>query len=203
VSGGRTDQKVRSRGRHGIRGWLGGLAVPVIAILVAGIAIAAVIVFYHYPVSSQGKAPQFYLEQGSNYDTANSLGLFHATSQGTPSNISGGTTLFVNTTFGSSDTYLLNVLDVYNATSATLHKPVYLWVNGTLPTDVWMYYASSPITFTGSPTPPTLSGTNWTSGAQISLSVNAGPAVEVYFAFVLTGTASGVGDLYFQYSITG
>ena len=194
--------RTREAPRQGRRlgGILTGAAALLVVLALAGVALAGVVVYYSYTVASTPASPVFYLQDGPNYASANAMGLFTATMTGSPSNVVAGTTIDVNTVAGSSDTYLLNVLDVYNSSSITAHA--YLWINGTLPTGVSMYYSTTPIHLTGSPTPPTVSGTLWVTGAQIPLST-AGPAVvEEYFAFALTGAAMGPGTLSFQYQVT-
>ncbi len=171
----------------------------VASLLVAGLVAGMVILLYSNPVSTTGTNPNFYLQQGPDYSSANTLGLFTAVESGTPSNVVSGTTIDVNTVAGSEDVYLLNVLDVYNATSA-LTSHVYLYINGTLSSGVTMYYGPTHITATYSAGSYSLSGTAWTSGTQIALN-GAGPAVELFLAFALTGSASGSGTLYFSYVI--
>lgn len=104
-----------------------------------------------------------------------------------------GTTITVNTVSGSGNVYLLNVLDIYNGSALT--TPQYVYINGTLPTGVTMYYSSTSITFNGA----SVSGTSWVSGTQIRL---VGAAADLYLAFVLTGAATGTGTLGFQYLVT-
>jgi len=169
-------------------------AILSMAIMV-GAAAATVIIVYSNPVSTTGVSPELYLQDGPNYASANTLGLFTATQTGSPANVVTGTTITVNTVTGSANVYLLNVLDIYNASSLTTQ--VYVYINGTLPTGVSMYYSSTSITFSG--TPP-VSGTLWVTGTQIPL--KGGAAADLYLAFVLTGAATGTGTLGFQYLVT-
>lgn len=171
-----------------------GLASLLVVLAISGVALASVIIVYDYSISTKPVAPQFYLQDGPNYASANALGLFTAKQTGSPANVSSGTTIRVNTTYGSANVYLLNVLDIYNSSSVTTH--VYVYINGTLPTGVSMYYSPSPITFSGT----AVSGTLWATGTQIPLT--GGSAVDLYLAFALTGAATGTGTLGFQYLVT-
>ncbi|EQD76994.1 hypothetical protein B1B_01314 [mine drainage metagenome] len=162
--------------------------------IMVGAAAATVIIVYSNPVSTTAVSPELYLQDGPNYASANTLGLFTATQTGSPANVLTGTTITVNTVTGSVNVYLLNVLDIYNASALTTH--VYVYINGTLPTGVSMYYSSTAITFNGN----AVTGTLWVTGTQIPL--KGGAAADLYLAFVLTGAATGTGTLGFQYLVT-
>jgi len=196
------------------------ITVGIALILVMGIAIAGVFVVYYYPTSttSTGTAT-IYLEQGPNYPNANALGLVSG-GTGQATEITSTTTIDVNGVTGAEDTYLLNVFEVVN-TSSGVKGPVYLYINGTLPTGVTLYWDNTTeMTFSGSPSgtysivqgPDTTksssngngsisgSGTYFTSG-PIPLTANgAGTPNTLYIAFVITGSAAGNGDLYLQVS---
>lgn len=170
-----------------------GLASVLVVLAISGVALASVVVVYTYSISTAPASPLIYLQDGPNYASANALGLFTATQTGTPPNVVSGTTITVNTVSGSGNVYLLNVLDIYNGSALT--TPQYVYINGTLPTGVTMYYSSTSITFNGA----SVSGTSWVSGTQIRL---VGAAADLYLAFVLTGAATGTGTLGFQYLVT-
>lgn len=183
------------------------VTVGIVLILVASLVSAAVFIVYEYPNSTTGSAAQIYLEKGPNYANANALRLFYT---GSATAIASGTTLDVNTTAGSYDVFLLNVLKVVN-TSAGVTGPLFLYINGTLPTGVTLYYDNATeMTFSGTDT-GTYSVVQGTGAGNGSLSGGVSPfsakipltgSRTLYISFELTGTASGSGTLYFQVSIT-
>ncbi len=145
---------------------------------------------------SEGERAAFYLQDGPNYASAHALGLFTVTETGSPLNVASNATIGVNTVAGSARVYLLNVLDIYNASS--MDSPVYVIINGTLPSGVTMYYGTTPASFNGT-TSTIVDAAQWATGAHIQLPSLATPGADLYFAFALTGSASGSGSLTLQY----
>jgi len=187
------------------------ITVGIVLIMVMATALAGVFIVYYYPTSttSTGTAT-IYLEQGPNYPNANALGLVSGVETGTE--ITSGTTIYVNGTTGAQDTYLLNVFEVVNI-SKGVKGPVYLYINGTLPTGVTLYWDNTTeMTFKGSDSGAysivqgsgagngSKSGTDFSSGAIPLTASKANTPYTLYIAFVITGSASGPGTLYLQVS---
>jgi len=187
--------------KRGITEWKVGhlsFVILVIILLVAGVVLGEVLINYTYSVSTSSVKPKIYFEDGPYYTYAHNMGLITATMSGNPANISSSTTITINTVAGSGETYLLNVLEIYNGTSG-MKGIVYIYINGTLPSIVTMYYSSTLSTL-GSGTPPVPTGTQWVSGSKIHLSGSA-----LYISFVISGTSiptSETGTLYVQYTIS-
>ena len=164
--------------------------------IVPGLVVASVVIGFVYPMSTSAIPSPFRLQQGPGYSIASSLGLTSAI-EDSNGNVASGTTINVNSTAHSSDVYLLNVLQIYNASTKWPAGAVAsVYINGTLPAGVEMYYSTSPMTFDGT----SVSGTLWTTGAHIALPASSGN-VELYFSFVVAGGSTGTGQLTFQYNV--
>ena len=168
-----------------------------LALVVPVLVTATVVISNQYSLTASSTNPDIFLAEGPNYGAANQLGLLipptTLTVEGQQYIPSGSVT--VNTVTGSSDVYLLNVLEVYN-TTFTGDYPVSLTISGTLPTGVTLYYATSPMTFSGS---SITGGTEWTSGTP-SISITSTGTV-LYFSFALSGSVSGTTTLTFQFTV--
>ncbi|MGC9176763.1 MAG: hypothetical protein ACP5F1_06795, partial [Thermoplasmata archaeon] len=138
------------------------LAIILIVFLLPALVLASVIITYTYPINISQEPPAVYLTTGPNYQTYNNSGQFQATVNGVPPNIWSGTTIYMNWTFF----YLLSsgslpfVLQINN----TLNNAVSLWINGSLPGSITMYYKNSP---NGKNL-----GTQWVSGQKIVIKEN-------------------------------
>jgi len=195
------------------------ITVGMVLIMVMATALAGVFIVYYYPTSttSTGTAT-IYLEQGPDYPNANALGLVSG-GAGPNTEIISTTTIGVNGVTGAEDTYLLNVFEVVNS-STGVKGPVYLYINGTLPTGVTLYWDNTTeMKFSGTDSGtysivqgPTangnkngngsISGSGYLSSGAIQLTANtAGTPYTLYIAFVITGSASGSGTLYLQVSV--
>lgn len=193
------------------------LTVGIALLIVLGVAAASVFIVYEYSTSTKPATSDFYLAAGPNYATALTLGLVSGgTTAGTE--INSGTSLTINTVSGSGDTYLLNVFEVVNS-SSNIKGAVYLYINGTLPSGVTIYWDNTTeMTFSGTdagtytivngkaPGNGSIAGTGstFTSG-PIPLTSNKATTPSpytLYISFALTGAASGTYTLYFQYSVT-
>ncbi|MGC8619431.1 MAG: hypothetical protein ACP5LA_02820 [Thermoplasmata archaeon] len=178
----------------------------IFAILLPTLVVATVVISYTYPISVSTNNVNVYLATGENYATANELGFMSINSVPSTSpvgtEIPNGETITINGASGSpGNTTLLNVLEIYNATSGSYTwngGTLNLWINGTLPNGVTLYYSTSPITF-GTP-----SGTSWISGTQYTLGskLTLPPSTTLYLAFQINGGVTGSGHLYIQYSPT-
>ncbi|MEM1756236.1 MAG: hypothetical protein QW295_05580, partial [Thermoplasmata archaeon] len=111
----------------------------IFAILLPTLVVGMVVLSYTYPTSTSGKAPEVYLAQGPNYNAANSLGLFYA--KQVSNNISSGTTIYFNYTYGAYNEALLNVLEIVNG--VTGRTVTITFDNVTLPSGVTMYISTS------------------------------------------------------------
>jgi hypothetical protein len=172
----------------------------VLAFLLPALVTATVVISYTYPINTSTSTPTIYLGTGENYVTANSMHLINATNVKSPAAnviIPSGTKIYINGTSDAANTTLLNVLEIYN-TSSGLKGTVNVWINGTLPTGVTMYYSASPITYSSSGSGSWISGTKWSSGAEIPLP----SSTTIYLAFQVLGTATGAASLNIQYSVT-
>ena len=152
------------------------ISLPVIA--------GSVIVGYNYNIQVSQIQPGAYLTYGKNYQTYNSSDLIGAYASGTPPVIASGTTIYFNRTllnlFGNDN--MLFVLQVNN----TYSHSIYLWINGSLPSGITMYYKNH-----DSGSNP---GTAWNSGTRIK--INSGK--NVYLSFSV-GVSSSSGSLEFTY----
>ena len=187
--------------------------VVLIAVMMAGVALAAVFVVYQYPTTSTNSIQgQMWLEHGPNYANANQLGLVYgAASSG--GQIVNGATLYINGTSGAGDVYLLNVFQVTNQTKGVTSQ-VHLYINGTLPSGVTLYFDNTTqMTFSGTDagaysivqgaTPG--NGTLVGAGSSSYLTSGAIPLTgthTLYISFMVIGTVTGIGSLDFQLSVS-
>ncbi|MGC8585835.1 MAG: hypothetical protein ACP5L4_06980, partial [Thermoplasmata archaeon] len=115
------------------------LILTIIALLLPSLVIASVIISNTYSISIGQEPPLVYLTTGPNYQNYNSLGQFQATLNGVPPNIWSGTTIYINRTIlyniflNGTLTYILQI-------NNTLNTAVSLWINGSLPGSITMYY---------------------------------------------------------------
>jgi hypothetical protein len=168
-------------------------------VIVPGLVVASVVIGVIYPIGVGSAQAPFKLQQGPGYATASALGFSNAKVDSS-NNVVSGTTIYLNSTAHSYAVYLLNVLDIVNATTRPLPAGVVasVYINGSLPAGVTMYYSTSQSTFNG----VAISGTVWTTGTQIMLPGLGHGHVEVYFSFVvLGGSSGGSGTLNLQYNL--
>lgn len=166
-----------------------------IALLLPAIATAAVVVNNGIAVSfTPNHQNLVYLTQGSGYAQANSTGFFSV--NGDNANYT-NLTIELSSVPGSGYVVLTNVLEIYNATSAS--GIVNVWINGTLPSGLSMFESSSPVTFNGN----TISGTQLLAGGSTSSEIHlTGSGVAGYIGFKLGGFVSGTTTLSLQYTIS-
>ena len=178
------------------------------AFLLPTLVVATVVISYTYTISINQTAQKIYLATGPNYATANTMSLVGigsgqtgGTSAGTY--IPSGYKIYLNTTTGCANTYLLNVLEIINSTGVS--APTTLWINGSLPSGVTIYYnEGTPISMTsgpGSSTPTFNTGTySYTPGNPLLISKGV---TTVYLAFVVPGSLSATSTtLYINYQVT-
>ena len=158
------------------------LILTIIALLLPSLVIASVIISNTYPISIGQEPPLVYLTTGPNYQNYNNSGQFQATVNGVPPNIWSGTTIYINWTilYLLSNGKLLFVLQINN----TLNTAVSLWINGSLPGSITMYYNTNNKKL----------GTQWVSGQKITINKNK----NLYLSFVVP-VSSGTGSLSFTY----
>jgi len=202
------------------------ITVGIALIMVMATALAGVFIVYYYQTNTSTETASIYLEEGPNYANAAALGLVSVSggTTGSPSTeITSGATIVVNGVTGAENTYLLNVFEVVNS-STGVKGPVYLYINGTLPTGVTLYWDNTTeMSFSGTKSGtylivqgPTSTGKsingngsisglgsgNYFSSGPIPLTANGkGGENTLYIAFVITGSASGSGTLYLQVSV--
>ncbi|GGM77436.1 hypothetical protein GCM10007108_14510 [Thermogymnomonas acidicola] len=162
------------------------LTVAVLAALPV-IATAAVIVDAPVTANVATTSNPVYLNLGPGATTAEKLNFLSDASVGSHYSNYSFTISYVP---GSGYTILTNVLEIVNSTGTNV--PLYVYLNGTLPSGVSIYYSSSPITFDGS----SLSGTELMPGTAIHVTTQ-----DVYLAFWIQGSyAGGTIDLSLQWS---
>ncbi len=167
-----------------------------LALVVPALVTATVVISDVYPISGSAQSPSIYLAEGPNYGVASNLGLISATAQAIGSNyyIPAGT-ITINSVTGSSNVYLLNVLEIYNSSGWDSGKyAVNLWINGSLPTGVSMYVSTSPVSLSG------LSSLTPYSSPDGPIPISTTGNV-LYFSFVSENAAAGSGQLTFQFTV--
>ncbi|MDA8055087.1 MAG: hypothetical protein M0Z77_05475 [Thermoplasmatales archaeon] len=162
--------------------------LPLVTIIIATVMVmGSVMVGYYFNASVGSVGPSVYLGDGTDYPNYNNSGLFQAYEYGNPLNVVNNTTIYFNETlfylFGLNNT-LLDALRINN----TLNSKVNLWINGTLPNSITMYYSYNKKL-----------GTGWTSGQKITLRKNK----DLNVSFVVAPLASGTGQLTFTYDVDG
>ena len=128
----------------------------VLALMVPVVTTAAVIVSNTVTITTNSTHQNLvHLTEGPGYSYANSSGYI-----GIIGNNSKYTneTVEISTIPGSGYVVMTNVLAVYNSSSTT--HSLYLWLNGTIPSGVQLFYSNSLMTFNGS----SVSGTAMSSG---------------------------------------
>ncbi|AKA49028.1 hypothetical protein IX51_07860 [uncultured archaeon] len=159
-----------------------GLIIFSVALL-PSLATAAVIV--NNPVSVNTNTNQsnpVYLADGPGYSLANQLGYLSLTGNGAKS--TGVQTLYLNTTPGTGNTTLINSLEIVNATSPGFTGSVVIYLNGTLPGGVEIFYSSSPMSYQNG---NVVGGTELQTGAPIHVSSS-----KLYLSIVLQGSIAKV-----------
>jgi hypothetical protein len=171
------------------------------AFLLPTLVVATVVLSYTYPTSTTGTAPEVYLAKGPNYAAANAMGLFYAKQVGSPGNISSGTTIYFNYTYGANNEALLNVLEIVNNVPSGRTVTI-TFDTLTLPTGVTMYISSSAntqLTYTVSNGVITINnGQAVSTGSPITLS-----GTYYYIGFLFSNQATtGSGTIAFSYTIS-
>ena len=173
-----------------------------LAFLVPMLVVATVVISYTYPTSTNEIAPKVYLAQGPNYNAANAMGLFSAKQVGTPANISSGTTIYLNNTYGDDEEALLNVLEIVNNSpsgttveitfdTVSLPSGVTMWISSTANTVLTYTVTNGVITING--------GLVVSSGTTITLSSSGAYYIGFLFS---SGATTGTGTIAFSYAIT-
>jgi len=167
------------------------------------LVVATVVISYTYPTSTNETAPKVYLAQGPNYNAANAMGLFSAKQVGTPANISSGTTIYLNNTYGDDEEALLNVLEIVNNSpsgttviitfnTVSLPSGVTMYISNTANTDLtYSVTTNGVITING--------GSIVSSGTTIKLSSSGAYYIGFLFS---SGATTGTGTIAFSYAIT-
>lgn len=172
------------------------------AFLLPTLVVASVVLSYTYPTSTSGVAPTVYLAQGPNYAAANAMGLFYANQVGSPANISTGTKIFFNYTYGAYNEALLNVLEIVNNVKPGMGNVTITFTNLSLPSGVTMYisqYANTTLSYSVSGATISISGgSSVTTGYSTTLSTGT-----YYIGFLFSNTAApGTGTITFHYTIS-
>jgi len=173
-----------------------------LAFLVPMLVVATVVISYTYPTSTNEIAPKVYLAQGPNYNAANAMGLFSAKQVGTPANISSGTKIYLNNTYGDDEEALLNVLEIVNNSpsgttveitfdTVSLPSGVTMWISSTANTVLTYTVTNGVITING--------GLVVSSGTTITLSSSGAYYIGFLFS---SGATTGTGTIAFSYAIT-
>jgi len=165
------------------------------AILLPTLVVATVVISYTYPITSTPQNATIYLTTGPNYNAASAMGLITSTLSGV---ITSGTSIDINTVSGSSQTALVNVLEVYNGTSSVKY-PVYVTLYAPSISGLTMYASTSPLTVTNSTSGISITGTVVSTGGTTFHLTASGAAL--YIGFLLTGSASGSANFVINYQI--
>ncbi|MEM3448929.1 MAG: hypothetical protein QXP38_08665 [Nitrososphaerota archaeon] len=163
------------------------------AILIPALVTATVAITYSYSTSTNPHAQEVYLTIGPNYATANATGMFYV--RLTSSSVANGATIDINSTAYSGTTYLLDVLEVYDASLPTGYS-LTITITTSLPSGVTMYYDTTGAATYSSP------GNTVTSGSPISVTLPASAGPILYFSFALTGGVSQPGTFTITYVIS-
>ncbi len=117
----------------------------VLAMLLPVITTAAVVVNNNVTVEVSPVHPNaVYLTEGPGYAMANSSGYIGITGNNAKYTNS---TVYISTIPGSGYVVMTNVLAIYNGSSSD--APLFLWINGTIPSGVQLFYSSSLMSFNG------------------------------------------------------
>lgn len=186
------------------------LALFIALMLPTAYAVSVVSVYVN-PTSTSTVSADFSLQSGPGYASAKALNLVSVPS----SPLVNGNTITVNTITGSGTVYLLNVLEIVNV-SSSVTSHVHLYINGTLPSGVVMYFDNTTeMAFSGTSGGTyaivqgtgtgngTLTGAGTTAISSGAISITR--AFTLYIAFVITTssiTSTLTGTLYFQFSIS-
>jgi len=169
-----------------------------LAFIVPALVTASVVVDYQINYKASNVNPTVFLAEGPNYGTANAQGLLYVnntTTIGTFNAIENNAQVRFNSTSYTSYTILLNVLALVSTTSS----PTKVWINGTLPSDVYLYITTSQESFTGS---ISSWGNAYTPSVSGSISL-AGNGID-YITFYIDGqipSAPYTGSLSVQYLV--
>ncbi|MEM0157608.1 MAG: hypothetical protein QXN26_06055 [Thermoplasmataceae archaeon] len=117
----------------------------VLAMLVPLITTAAVVVNNNVTVEvSPTHVNTVYLTEGPGYAKANASGYIGIAGNNAKYTNS---TVYISTIPGSGYVVMTNVLAVYNGSASS--SPLFLWINGTIPSGVQLFYSSSLMSFNG------------------------------------------------------
>lgn len=159
-----------------------GLIIFSVALL-PSLATAAVIMNSPFSVNTNtNQNNPVYLAQGPGYSIANQLGYLALTGNGSSS--TGVQTVYLNTTPGSGNTTLMNSLEIVNATSSGFHGPVMVYLNGTLPSGVQIFYSNSQMSYSNG---KVTDGSLLQTGSPIHITSS-----KVYLSVVLQGSMKDV-----------
>lgn len=161
-----------------------GLIIFSVALL-PSLATAAVIV--HNPINVSTNTNQnnpVYMAGGPGYSIANELGYLALTGNGQKS--TGSQNLYLNTTPGTGNTTLMNSLEIVNATSSSFSGSVVLFLNGTLPSGVAIYYSNSEMSYSNG---QVQGGTLLQTGAPVHMTSS-----HIYLSLVIDGSMKAVSN---------
>jgi len=162
-----------------------------LALIVPALVTASVVISYTYTVSSSNATPDIYLVQGENYQTAYDLGLFTASTPSTgPTGYVPAETIDVNSVSGSTNVYLMNVLEVYNSTVSSFKGTVNIYITSNLNSNIVLYYSTTPLTFSSG----SISGNYLSSGSTSSAIPVTTTGDVLYIGFAITTQNSNIGS---------
>ncbi|MEM3290711.1 MAG: hypothetical protein QW046_04265 [Candidatus Micrarchaeaceae archaeon] len=164
------------------------------AVLIPALATASVAIVYNFNTSTTPHAQEVYLTAGPNYATANAMHLFYVLMTG--SSVANGATIYLNGTSNSGTTYLLDVLEVYNASLPKASSITVTVVTTSLPAGVTMYYDTTGSAIYSNP------GTTVPSGTAITVTYPTSSGPFLYFSFAITAAASSSGFFTVSYVIS-
>jgi len=172
------------------------------AFLLPTLVVATVVLSYTYPITSTPQNAEIYLTTGPNYAAASAMSLITVASIDsvyTPGYIHSGTGITINTVSGSSQTALVNVLEIYNGTGTSFKYPVYVTLYAPSISGLTMYASTFPLTVTNSTSGILITGTVVSTGGTTFHLTASGAAL--YIGFLMTGSASGSANFVINYQI--
>ena len=162
--------------------------------VVPAVATAAVMVNDTVSVSVSNTAHNsVYLEKGTGYKTAHSLGYFTVVGNNRKySNL----TLEIKDVNGTGNMSMTNVLELTGSVATGTY--VNVTITADLPAGIYLYFnlAPSKISADG-----VISGMNLTS-TTLTIQMKSGAVASGYFSFLVLGGSKGTGSMHLSYSVT-
>ena len=169
--------------------------IMIIATMMIVPAVATAAVLVNDPVSvlvSDTGVNSVYLDKGTGYKTAHSLGYFTVVGNNKKySNL----TLEINDVNGTGNMSMTNVLELTGSVATGTY--VNVTITADLPAGTYLYCNSAPSTISSN---GVISGTNLSSTGSFTIQMKTG--TNVYFSFLVLGGSRGTGSMTLSYTAT-